>query len=425
MESIIISGGNSLSGTIECSGSKNASLPILALSILTSNLEIKNIPNLADVKSMLNLLNSLGVHHSYVNKNNKSNILLENSNKISSLAEYDLVRKMRASFLVLGPLLTRNGFARVSLPGGCAIGLRPVDLHIFAMKKLGADIELIDGYVIAKAIKGKLIGNKIIFPQVSVGATENAIMAAIFARGETLIENAAREPEVQDLCNCLISMGVKIDGVGSSTIYIEGVNSLNKVSYNVISDRIEACSFIIAAAITKSNLVIKNINLDHIQSFLIVMKSMGLKFKAQEKSIEVFESGDLNPIDLKTSAYPGFPTDMQAQIVTLACFSNGDSEVKENIFENRFMHIPELNRLGANITIEGNRAIIRGKSSFVGAEVMATDLRASVSLILAGLAAKGTTKVNRVYHLDRGYEKIDEKLSACGAKIYRKKNEKP
>ena len=422
MESIIISGGNRLSGTINSSGSKNASLPILALSILAKNFEVKNIPNLADVSSMLNLLKSLGVNYNF--KDNKRNaITLESSDRISSLAKYDLVRKMRASFLVLGPLLTRNGYAKVSLPGGCAIGLRPVDLHVFAMKKLGSDIELQDGYVIAKANKGRLIGNRISFPQVSVGATENAIIASVFAKGETLIQNAAKEPEVQDLCNCLVSMGVEIDGIGTSSIFIEGVTSLNKVSYSVISDRIEACSFIIAAAITQSQLSINNVNSEHINSFLIVMKEMGLKFQVSEKAIEVFESGDLKPVDIKTSAYPGFPTDIQAQIVVLACLSKGNSKIQENIFENRFMHIPELKRLGAEITIKGNKALIKGNSSFIGAEVMATDLRASVSLILAGLAAKGTTKVNRVYHLDRGYEKIDEKLFACGAEIYRKKNE--
>ncbi len=423
MESIIISGGNRLSGTIKSSGSKNASLPILALSILAKNFEVKNIPNLADVSSMLNLLKSLGVNYNFKDNNKRNAIKLESSDTISSLAKYDLVRKMRASFLVLGPLLTRNGYAKVSLPGGCAIGLRPVDLHVFAMKKLGADIELQDGYVIAKANKGRLIGNRISFPQVSVGATENAIIASVFARGETLIQNAAMEPEVQDLCNCLVSMGVEIDGIGTSSIFIEGVTSLNKISYSIISDRIEACSFIIAAAITQSQLTINNVNSEHIDSFLIVMKEMGLKFQVSKKAIEVYESGDLKPVDIKTSAYPGFPTDIQAQIVALACLSKGNSQIQENIFENRFMHIPELNRLGAKITIQGNKAFIKGNSSFIGAEVMATDLRASVSLILAGLAAKGTTKVNRVYHLDRGYEKIDEKLFACGAEIYRKKNE--
>ncbi len=421
MESIIISGGKRLSGTINSSGSKNASLPILALSILSKCFEIRNIPYLADVTSMLNLLQSLGVNY---NLKEKNVLTLKTSDKISSLAEYDLVRKMRASFLVLGPLLSRNGYAKVSLPGGCAIGLRPVNLHIFAMKKLGSEIELTDGYVIAKAKNGQLIGNKIVFPEVSVGATENAIMAAVFAKGETLIKNAALEPEIEDLCNCLISMGVAIEGVGTSSIYIQGVNSLKTISYRVISDRIEACSFVIAAAITKSHLSIKNVNVNHITAFLSVMEKMGLIYKVTEKTVEVFETDDLNPIKLKTSVYPGFPTDLQAQIVTLASLCNGNSEIQENIFENRFMHVPELNRLGAKIKIKGNKALIKGYSKLIGAEVMATDLRASVSLILAGLAANGVTRINRVYHLDRGYEKIDAKLMACGADIRRVKSER-
>ena len=422
MESIIIKGGKSLKGTVNISGSKNAALPILATSILVRKLELNNIPHLADISSMLSLLESLGINNNFINRNS---VVLESTDKISSIANYNLVRKMRASFLVLGPLLTRTGNAKVSLPGGCAIGLRPVDLHIYAMKMLGAEIELIDGYVIAKAKKSRLIGNKIEFPEISVGATENAIMAAVLASGETLILNAAREPEVEDLCNCLISMGAKIDGVGTSEILIDGVNDLEEINYDIISDRIEVCTFIIAAAITQSCLCIQKVNSNHIGSFLNIMEEMGLRFKLKKNKLDVYESGKLKPISLKTSAYPGFPTDMQAQIVTLACLSTGNSEVQENIFENRFMHIPELNRLGANISIEGNKAIIKGNSSFVGAEVMATDLRASVSLILAGLACKGTTKVNRVYHLDRGYEKIDKKLIACGAEIYRKKNEKP
>ncbi len=422
MESIIIKGGQSLKGTINISGSKNAALPILATSILVRKLELSNIPYLDDISSMLNLLKSLGINHSFINKNS---IALEASDKISSIANYNLVRKMRASFLVLGPLLARTGNAKVSLPGGCAIGLRPVNLHVHAMNMLGAEIELRDGYVIAKAKKSKLIGNKIEFPIISVGATENAIMAAVLASGETLIKNAAREPEVEDLCNCLISMGARIDGVWTSEILIDGVNELKEISYDIISDRIEVCTFIIAAAITQSNLSIQKANFKHITSFLNVIKEMGLIFKLKKNKIEIYESGKLKPITLKTSAYPGFPTDMQAQIVTLACLSTGNSEVRENIFENRFMHIPELNRLGANIVIDGNKALIRGNSSFVGAEVMATDLRASASLILAGLSARGTTKVNRVYHLDRGYEKIDKKLLDCGAEIYRMKNERP
>ena len=425
MESIIIKGGKTLKETISISGSKNASLPLLASSILAGKLQLNNVPNLADITSMLHLLSSLGLKYKYIDKKNKNSILLDSTDKVSSIAEYNLVRKMRASFLVLGPLLTRTGFAKVSLPGGCAIGLRPVDLHVYAMKTLGAEIELNDGYVIAKSKKGGLIGNKIKFTDISVGATENAIMAAVLARGETIIKNSAREPEVEDLCNCLVAMGAKIDGIGTSVITIQGVTDLKQVTHDIIPDRIEVCTFIIAAAITQSHLSIHKINTNHIKSFLKIIEEMGVNFKIEKNKIEVFKSGILKPVSLKTSAYPGFPTDIQAQIVTLACLSLGNSEIQENIFENRFMHIPELNRLGANISIEGNKALIRGKSSFVGAEVMATDLRASASLILAGLAANGITKVNRVYHLDRGYEKIDQKLSACGAEIYRTKNERP
>ncbi|MEC8099855.1 MAG: UDP-N-acetylglucosamine 1-carboxyvinyltransferase [Pseudomonadota bacterium] len=424
MESIIISGGKCLSGTISTSGSKNSSLPLLALSILAENFELGNIPNLDDVNSMLNLLKSLGVNYKYKDESKKNVILFNSFEKLSSVAAYNLVRKMRASFLVLGPLLARNGFAKVSLPGGCAIGLRPVDLHVFAMKKLGADIELEDGYVIAKAKKGALIGNKIDFKRVSVGATENALIASVLAKGQTIITNAAREPEVEDLCNCLVAMGAKIDGIGTSSITIEGVNSLKKVRYNVISDRIEACSFVIAAAITRSELIINNVNPKHLTSFLCAMKTMGLNVRVLENKIQVLKSDILKPIELKTAAYPGFPTDMEAHFVALACLAKGNSKIQENIFENRFMHIPELNRLGANISIQDSQALISGNSTFIGAEVMATDLRASVSLVLAGLAAKGKTKINRVYHLDRGYEKIDQKLAACGANIFRMKNER-
>ena len=279
MESIIIKGGRSLKGTINISGSKNAALPILATSILVRKLELNNLPYLADISSMLSLLESLGINHNFINKNS---VVLESSDKISSIANYNLVRKMRASFLVLGPLLSRTGNAKVSLPGGCAIGLRPVDLHVYAMKMLGAEIELRDGYVIAKAKKSKLIGNKIEFPEISVGATENAIMAAVLASGETLIQNAAKEPEVEDLCNCLISMGAKIDGVGTSEILIDGVNELKEINYDIISDRIEVCTFIIAAAITQSCLSIQKINSNHITSFLNVIKEMGLRFKLKK-----------------------------------------------------------------------------------------------------------------------------------------------
>jgi UDP-N-acetylglucosamine 1-carboxyvinyltransferase len=405
MEYIEINGGRELSGDIVLSGSKNSALPILACSLLSDKpLNLSNVPDLLDIKSMINLIQSLGVK---IKKNN-NNYILTTKNILSHEANYNLVRKMRASFLTLGPLLAREGFAKISLPGGCAIGSRPVDLHLYAMKKLGANIDFSDGYVIAKSNGKSLIGNKIDFPKISVGATENAI-----------INNAALEPEIVDLSNCLKSMGAKIEGAGTSQIRIEGIDVFSDSVHQVITDRIEACTFIIAAAITHSSLLIKKINYDHIAKFLDIMQEMGLEFKLINKSILIEKSKKLSSISIKTEEYPGFPTDLQAQLMTLACVSSGKSYIEESIFENRFMHVPELNRLGADIQIEGNGAIIRGNRSFIGAEVMATDLRASVSLILAALVAKGKTKINRIYHLDRGYENIDHKLSICGATIKR------
>ena len=416
MEYIDIFGGNELSGEIELSGSKNSVLPILASTLLSDKvLTLSNVPQLVDVSSMLNLINSLGVR---VKEKNKK-FLLTTKKILAHEANYNLVRKMRASFLVLGPLLAREGFAKISLPGGCAIGSRPVDLHLSAMKKMGASIDFSDGYVIAKTSSKGLVGNKIEFSKISVGATENAIMAAVLARGETYIVNAAKEPEITDLCNCLISMGAKIEGYGTSKISIQGINSFLESSHEVITDRIEACTYIIAAAITNSCLKIKKINFKYIESFLDVIKKMGLNFTCEENVFQTFKSEKLLPISIKTEEYPGFPTDTQAQLMTLACLSEGISEIEENIFENRFMHVPELNRLGAKISIKEKKAIINGNRTFIGAEVMATDLRASVSLILAALAAKGKTRINRIYHLDRGYENIDFKLSNCGAEIVR------
>ena len=416
MKYIEINGRKVLSGEIELSGSKNSALPILASSLLSDKcIKLSNVPSLEDVKSMISLIESLGAK---VKKKDQNYILVTNK-ILSHEANYNLVRKMRASFLALGPLLAREGVAKISLPGGCAIGSRPVDLHLYAMKKLGATIDFFDGYVIAKSNRKGLKGNKIDFPKISVGATENAIMAAVLAKGETLINNAAKEPEILDLCNCLISMGAKISGAGTSNIIIEGINSFFTCSHQVISDRIEACTFIIAAAITNSSLCIKNINLEHIKIFLDIIEKMGLIFKASRNNILVEKSDKLFPVTIKTAEYPGFPTDLQAQLMTLACIASGVSKIEENIFENRFMHVPELNRLGAAINIKGNSAIIKGNCNFIGAEVMATDLRASASLILAALAAKGKTRINRIYHLDRGYENIDLKLSNCGAEITR------
>ncbi len=416
MEFITIKGGLKLTGEIQISGSKNSVLPILACSLLTDKeIRLSNIPRLVDVKSMSTLIKSLGVKLKVKNKN-----FILNTNKITSTkAHYNLVRQMRASFLVLGPLLAREGYAEVSLPGGCAIGSRPVNFHLYAMKKLGANIDISNGYVIAKTKKNGLIGGKINFSQISVGATENAIMAAVLAKGETLINNAACEPEIIDLCNCLVSMGAIIEGIGTNKIFIQGVTNFKSNDHEVIPDRIEACTYIIAAAVTNSKLTIKKLNLEHIKKFLEVMNDMGLNFFAEKNSLLIKRSNQLKAINIKTEVFPGFPTDLQAQLMTLACLAEGTSIIEESIFENRFMHVPELNRLGANIQISGRKAIIEGNKKLVGAEVMATDLRASVSLILGALAAGGNTRINRIYHLDRGYEDIEKKLSNCGASITR------
>jgi UDP-N-acetylglucosamine 1-carboxyvinyltransferase len=416
MEYITIQGGAKLKGEVIVSGSKNSALPILASSLLTDKkLSLTNVPKLVDVLSMTKLIKSLGVNI----ETNQKGLILKTTQIKSRKADYNLVRQMRASFLVLGPLLAREGYAEVSLPGGCAIGSRPVDLHLQAMKSLGATIDFSDGYIIAKTDKNRLLGGEISFPKISVGATENAIMAAVLAKGETVIHNAAREPEIIDLCNCLVSMGAIIEGIGSNKIELQGVTSLLDASHKVISDRIEACTFIIAAAITRSTLKIKNINFSFIKKFLEVMDHMGLDYFFESNDIIINPVEELGSVKIKTEEFPGFPTDLQAQLMTLACLSKGVSEIEENIFENRFMHVPELNRLGADIKIMGSKAIIKGNRKFIGAEVMATDLRASVSLILAGLVAEGKTKINRIYHLDRGYENIDSKLSLCGASVIR------
>lgn len=416
MEYITIQGGVKLKGEIIVSGSKNSALPILASSLLTDKtLSLANVPKLVDVESMTKLIKSLGVNV----ETNQNRLILKTTQIKSRKADYNLVRQMRASFLVLGPLLAREGYAEVSLPGGCAIGSRPVNLHLHAMKSLGATIDFRDGYIIAKTNKNRLLGGEISFPKISVGATENAIMAAVLAKGETVIHNAACEPEIIDLCNCLVAMGAVIEGIGSNKIELQGVTSLLDASHEIISDRIEACTFIIAAAITRSTLKIKNINFSFIKKFLEIMNHMGLDYFYQNNNLIINPVDELGPIKIKTEEFPGFPTDLQAQLMTLACLSKGVSEIEENIFENRFMHVPELNRLGADIKIMGSKAIIKGNRKFIGAEVMATDLRASVSLILAALAAEGKTKINRIYHLDRGYENIDSKLSLCGASVTR------
>ncbi len=418
MQKIVINGGNFLQGKINVSGSKNASLPIMAASILTDEtLELENVPDLVDVHTMSQVLSSLGV--SVVSQNeSKNNLSFTYSDSDSVIAEYDLVRKMRASILVLGPLLARKRHASVSLPGGCAIGARPVDLHINALTKLGASFELENGYIKCNAPNG-LIGNKINFDRVSVGATENIVMAASLARGESEITNIALEPEVMDLISCLNKMGAKIELGDNRNILIEGVDRLKGTVHSIIPDRIEAITYIIAGALIGKNLEITNINIEHVSNVLEILNELSINFAMKESSITVEQSRISDGITIDTMEYPGFPTDVQAQMMVLLSLGKSVSKISENIFENRFMHVPELNRMGANIEVNGKTAVINPCHEFISAQVMATDLRASVSLILAGLVAKGTTTLNRIYHLDRGYEKIEEKLLACGADIQR------
>ncbi len=424
MDKIIIRGGRPLSGDVRISGAKNAALPLMAASLLTKGtVVLNNVPQLSDVVTMSHLLMNHGVKISLcgVDENTMSrHRLFLNASHIGNFeAPYELVKKMRASILVLGPLLARFGFARVSMPGGCAIGARPVDLHVQAMRDLGAEVYLHDGYIEVSARNG-LRGGEITFPVISVGATENAIMAATLASGKTVIHNAAKEPEIVDLCKMLLSMGANIHGAGTSKIEIEGVSELYGADHTVIFDRIEAGTYAIAAIITRGEIVLKDIDHSFFENISNVISGVGGKFsRINHNSVKVSSEDFSSKIDLMTSAYPGFPTDMQAQIMTLLSVSSGLSTITESIFENRFMHVPELNRMGADIKIKDGIANIRGVPHFSGAEVMATDLRASVSLVLAGLAAKGETVINRVYHLDRGYEKLEEKLSKCGAMIFR------
>ena len=417
MQKLIIVGGKKLNGSINISGSKNATLPILAASILSKNkVIIQNIPLVKDVETMIDLLSLLGSKFKLVKKRKKIEIL--NSNKLNTFVPYKLVKTMRAGILVLGPLLARYNKAKVSLPGGCAIGSRPVDLHLGALKKMGVNFKIRDGYINAIAKNG-LIGNKITFQKISVGATENTMLAACLAKGKTILNNCACEPEIKDLSRFLIKMGCKIKWLEKRKIEINGVTNLKQLTYRVMFDRIEAGTYMIASAVTDGRIKIKNINPKIIKNEISVMKKMGVIITIKSKEIIVRNSRYIKKINLKTSPYPGFPTDLQAQIMVLMCGANGVSKIIENIFENRFMHIPELNRMGAKIKIKGNQAIIQGKKKLNGAELMATDLRASVSLVLAALSSKSKTTINRVYHLDRGYENIEKKLSNCGAQIKR------
>jgi len=424
MDQIRIRGGIPLKGEIQIGGAKNAALPLMAASLLTDEtLRLSNLPYLADIRTMANLLTELGVEVTPDNGIGQRGMggTVDLSAKVISetTAPYDLVRKMRASVLVLGPTLAREGHARVSLPGGCAIGTRPVDLHLKALQQLGAEIELAEGYVDAHAENG-LKGGHVVFPMVTVGGTENILMAAALADGESVISNAAREPEIGDLARCLQAMGAKIDGIGTDTLTVQGVNRLHGAEHRVLPDRIETGTYAVAAAITGGELTLSGTSVDLIGSAIDVLTSAGVEVTETERGLHVNRSnGALKGVDLMTEPYPGFPTDMQAQFMALMAVSGGASMITETIFENRFMHVPELCRMGADINVHGASAIVRGVQGLSGAPVMATDLRASVSLVLAGLAASGDTIINRVYHLDRGYERLEEKLSACGADIER------
>lgn len=423
MDRIRIEGGTRLRGEIAISGAKNAALPLMAACLLTDQkLTLTNVPWLADIAFMADILRALGVEVSHARGarlGESGRLELSAVNITNTTASYDIVRKMRASFLVLGPLVARLGHARVSLPGGCAIGARPVDLHLKALEAMGAKIDLSEGYVIANAPNG-LKGARIEFPFVSVGATENALMAASLANGLTVIENAAREPEIDDLGSCLIAMGAKIAGLGTSRIEIEGVKSLHTAEYPVLPDRIETGTYAMAVAIAGGEVELVNTRAELIGAVLPLLESIGAEFAVTNRGLAVHRNG-VRPVaaDVTTAPFPGFPTDLQAQFMALMATANGTSHIRETIFENRFMHVPELARMGADIRINGDVAVVHGVPKLKGAQVMATDLRASSSLVLAGLAAEGETIINRVYHLDRGFERLEEKLSGVGANIER------
>jgi UDP-N-acetylglucosamine 1-carboxyvinyltransferase len=425
MDRICIGGGRRLQGEIRIGGAKNAALPLMAASLLTEDtLRLSNLPHLADITTLVRLLTTLGVRiemngHAGNGGHAGRTLDLCAAEIAQTEAPYDLVRKMRASVLVLGPLLARCGRARVSLPGGCAIGTRPIDMHIRALQQMGAEVELAGGYVEASAPKG-LKGAHIVFNMTSVGATENALMAATLARGTTVIENAAREPEVADLARCLQAMGAHIDGVGTDRLEIEGVESLHGAEHAVIADRIEAGTYAIAAAITDGDLELVGAHLSELGAVGEALAGAGLSLEETPRGLRARRTnGRIAGVDVMTEPFPGFPTDLQAQTMALMTTAEGASMITETIFENRFMHVPELMRMGANINLHGGSAMVRGVARLTGAPVMATDLRASVSLVLAGLAAEGETIVNRVYHLDRGYERVEEKLALCGARIER------
>ena len=417
MESLLIKGGRALNGSVRIGGAKNAALPVLISSLLTDqDLLISNVPHLRDITTTLELLGRLGAN---IEVNEKSVVRIRASNLHSRCAPYDLVKTMRASILVLGPLLARYGEAEVSLPGGCAIGSRPVDLHVKALQQMGAKVSVELGYIKASAPQGFLSGANIVFDTVTVTGTENLMMAATLAKGSTRLENAAREPEIVDLADCLIKMGAKISGAGTDTIEIEGVSVLGGGVHRVIPDRIEAGTFMVAAAATRGNLTIQDINPRHLDAVTSKLCEAGAQIEILEDSITLAMSARPRAVTVSTAPYPGFPTDMQAQFMLLNCVAEGSASVTEHIFENRFMHVHELQRMGAEIELHGNTSVIKGVKKLGGAQVMATDLRASACLVLAGLVARGETIIDRIYHIDRGYDCIEEKLLQCGADIRR------
>ena len=416
MKKLLIKGKKEISGSISISGSKNATLPILAGSLLANSVELTNVPLVKDIFTMIELLKYIGINVKI--KNEKKKIEIKNKDTINTLAPYKLVKTMRAGVLVLGPLLTKYGKAKVSLPGGCAIGTRPVNLHLFALKKLGARIKIKDGYIIAEAPKG-LTGAKIKFPSVSVGATENAILAAYGAKGKTILQNCAIEPEILDLILFLNKLGGKIKVFNRKIIILGSASRKNKIKHKIIFDRIEAGTYLIAALMLAKKIVLKLINPKLLKTEIQILRKVGAKIITAKNSIIVFKSKKLKKLNISTKPFPGFPTDLQAQLMVLMTQANGLSKIKENIFENRYMHVPELRRMGAKIEIKNKTAFIYGPTNLNGAEVMATDLRASVSLVLAGLVANNRTVINRIYHLDRGYEFLENKLKKCKAEIKR------
>ena len=415
MQKLEVFGANKLKGQIKISGSKNASLPILAATLLSSKkVYLKNLPKVKDIETMIKLLQSLGSKTKF----DKRNLVIDNFKQNKSFASYSLVKTMRAGILVLGPLLAKFGYAKVSLPGGCAIGSRPVNIHLDALSKLGVKYRIIQGYIYATAPKG-LIGTKINFSKISVGATENLIIAACMAKGITTLNNCAIEPEIKDLVKFLIKLGCQIKWTAKRSLKIFGVDQFNEITYSVMFDRIEAGTYLIAAAMTEGNLKIKNVIPKIIQKEIDILRKIGSKIIVKKNELRILGNKKIKSMNIKTAPYPGFPTDLQAQIMVLLCRANKKSSIKEDIFENRFMHVAELNRMGAQILVNGNRAIVEGNINFAPAELMATDLRASVSLILAALTAKGKSVINRIYHLDRGYENIEKKLRKVGANIRR------